>query len=137
MRIVFDTNVIVSALRSNKGASFQLVSRFRKLPIDICISVALVLEYEAVLKRDGLVPLTEMQVDIFLDILCNNTLHPKITYLWRPFLKDAKDDLVLELALNAGAIIVTHNVKDFEGSESLGVKVLTPAQLIDLLVKKG
>ena len=50
----------------------------------------------------------------------------EIHFLWRPFLSDADDDMVLELALAAGCqYIITHNVTDFHGSEQqLGVTAL-------------
>ena len=137
MRVVFDTNVLVAGLRSKRGLSYRLLANLTALPIELCVSVALVLEYEAVLKRPDMVPLTHAQVDIFLDFLCAHTLHPAINYLWRPFLDDPNDDMLLELAANAGATIVTYNLEDFRGSETLGVNVIDPAELVRVLVKKG
>ena len=137
MRVVLDTNVIVAALRSKQGLSYQLLSRFVNLPIELCLSVALVLEYEAVLKRPGLISLTPGQIDTVLDYLCAHAYHAKISYLWRPYLKDPIDDLVLELAVTAGAKIISYNLKDFKGSERLGVRVFEPAELFRELIKKG
>ena len=52
----------------------------------------------------------------------------EIHFLWRPFLSDADDDMVLELALAAGCqYIIAHNVKDFEGCRQLGVVAMPPA----------
>ena len=137
MRAVFDTNVLVAGLRSQQGSSYQLLTRLSTLPVELCVSVALVLEYEAVLKRPGMVPLTHVQIDAFLDFLCAHTLHPTITYLWRPFLDDPNDDMLLELAANANATIVTYNLRDFRGSETLSVEVIDPAALFRRLLKKG
>ena len=137
MRVVLDTNVIVAGLRSRSGLSYQLLANLSALPVSICLSVALVLEYEAVLKRPDMVPLTVKQINNFLDFLCAHTLHPEINYLWRPFLRDPKDDLLLELAANANANIVTYNLKDFQGSEELGVRAMEPATLFRDLIQKG
>ena len=137
MRLVFDTNVLVAGLRSQQGLSYQLLTRLTTLPTELCVSVALVLEYEAVLKRPGMVPLTHTQIETFLDFLCANTVHPTINYLWRPFLDDPNDDMLLELAANANATIITYNLKDFRGSETLGVEVIDPAELFRRLLKKG
>ena len=89
------------------------------------------------LKRPGMVPLTHAQIDTFLDFLCAHTVHPTINYLWRPFLNDPDDDMLLELAANANATTVTHNLKDFRGSETLGVNAIDPVQLVRTLLKKG
>ena len=91
----------------------------------------LVLEYEDVAKRPGMVPaLTAEDIDVVIEYLCVKANQRKIFFLWRPFLKDPKDDLVFELAVSAQADIVTFNVGDFGGSETLGVRVLTPQTLL-------
>ena len=55
-------------------------------------------------------------------------------FLWRPFLPDADDDMVLELAFAAGSrYIVAHNVKDFHGSEELGVTAIRPRDFLNLI----
>ena len=137
LKVVFDTNILVAGLRSKQGLSYQLLANLKTLPIELCTSVALVLEYEAVLKRLNMVPLAHAQIDTFLDFLCAHSTHPTINYLWRPFLNDPDDDMLLELAANANATIVTHNLKDFRGSETLGVNAIDPAQLVRTLLKKG
>ncbi len=105
--------------------------------MEVCLSVALVLEYEAVLKRPGMVPLTHKQVDTLLDTLCAHALLVKLNYLWRPYLRDPKDDLLLELAVNANAAIVTYNLGDFVGSKTLDVQAIDPATLFRNLIQKG
>jgi predicted nucleic acid-binding protein len=86
-----------------------------------------VIEYEAVAKRQAreLGP-TFSDVDDVLDYLCSVSDHRKIFYLWRAYLRDPRDYLVLELAVEAGAeYIVTHNVRDFVGADAFGVAPLT------------
>ena len=46
-----DTDVMVAALRSNTGASRQLLISALRKRFDLLLSVPLILEYEAVLKR--------------------------------------------------------------------------------------
>jgi predicted nucleic acid-binding protein len=54
--------------------------------------------------------------------------------LWRPFLKDPQDDHVLELAVAGGCkFIITHNVRDFSGSEKFGVRVVTPRTFLQVI----
>jgi putative PIN family toxin of toxin-antitoxin system len=130
-RIVLDTNVLVSALRSSQGASFRLISLIGQGKFSLHLSVPLVLEYEEVLLRTKPDVLTKQDIEDFLDYLCNIGEHHKIFFLWRPFLKDVDDDMVLELATNAMCShIVTFNGKDFVGSEQFGLKVLTPPEFL-------
>ena len=47
-------------------------------------------------------------------------------------LRDPKDDMVLELAVEAGCdFIVTHNIRDFAGAERFGVRAITPGQFLE------
>ena len=55
--------------------------------------------------------LSEQAINDLLDYICATSKHTKIYYLWRPCLKDPKDDMVLELAVAAKAdFIVTYNL---------------------------
>lgn len=99
------------------------------------LSTALVLEYESVLKREALViGYSPDEVDKLVGFLCTVATPQPIYFLWRPQLRDSKDDMVLELAANAGCrYIVTLNVRDFAGSERFGVQAITPAHFLALL----
>jgi len=131
-QIVIDTNVLAAALRSKRGASYKLLMLIDSGKFNIHISVPLVLEYEDVAKRlleD--IPLTEKDIDDILDYLCAVAQQQQIFYLWRPFLKDPKDDMVLELAVAANCdFIVTYNEKDFRGAERFGLRVVTPKEFL-------
>ena len=70
----------------------------------------------------------------FLRYLASQAHLQEIHFLWRPLLLDPDDDMILELAFAAGCTyIVTHNVKDFHGSEELGVTVITPRDFLKLI----
>jgi putative PIN family toxin of toxin-antitoxin system len=135
VRVVLDTNVLVAAMRSRRGASFEVVSRVGKGVFDIAVSVSLVLEYESVLLRH--VPasaLTEQDIRDLIDYVCEVGVWQEIFFLWRPYLRDPNDDLILELAVAAGCdAVVTHNVRDFGGAERLGVRVVTPGTFLQNL----
>ena len=96
---------------------------------NINLSVPLVLEYEDVLLRqEPGVPLTAEAVGSVLDYHCAVARQHPIFFLWRPFLRDPKDDMVLELAVKAEChFIVTFNERDFAGIEQFGLEALTPA----------
>ena len=136
--VVLDTNVLVSALRSKRGASHRLLTHLDSGLYTPVVSVPLVLEYESVAKKQSAhTHLTGRDVDTVFDYICGRALAAKIFYLWRPLLRDSKDDMVLETAVAADCKrIVTFNVRDFEGAERFGVKIMTPqAFLAEIGVK--
>ena len=130
--MVLDTNVIVAALRSNRGASFRVLSNVDSGGFEICLSVPLVLEYEAALHRHARsIGLTRRDVTDVLDYLCAVAHRQPIFFLWRPQLRDPQDDMVLELAVAAGCrFLVTFNTRDFASADSFGIRVVTPQQFL-------
>ena len=130
--IVLDTNVLIAGLWSREGASFQVLEGVRAGWLQPVLSVPLVLEYEMVLQRQaGELGLRAGDVDRILDSLCALGTHHQIHFLWRPSLRDPRDEMVLELAVAAGCPeLVTFNVRDFEGAERLGVWPILPGALL-------
>lgn len=136
MKVVLDTSVLVAAARSRRGASFALVSSIPGSQFQLCLSVGLYCEWQEVLTRPENLPPGRTVEDAlrFLRFLASRAHLQEIHFLWRPFLSDPDDDLILELAFAAGCRhIVTHNVKDFHGSEQLGITALTPRDFLNLI----
>lgn len=131
-QIVIDTSVLVAALRSRRGASYKLLTLIDSNKFVANVSVPLVIEYEEAAKRlVGQIALTARDIDHILDYICAVARHHAVFYLWRPFLKDPKDDMVLELAVSAGCdFIVTYNQRDFEGVEQFGIGAITPKEFL-------
>ncbi len=134
-QIVIDTNVLIAAQRSKRGASSRLISLVGTGQFDIHVSVLLVLEYEEVLLRQRSQPgLTYEDVVDLLDALCSLAIPHKIYFLWRPYLHDRKDELVLEFAVAARYdYIITHNRRDFSGAEMFGLSVLDPRAFLQAI----
>ncbi len=139
IRLVIDTNVLVSGLRSNQGASFELLSLVDRNKFTLCVSVPLIVEYEKVLSDPRVkIPLSKKEIGRIIDYLCFIAEKQKIYYLWRPRLPDPGDDMLLELAVAGNCnVIVTFNLKDFAGAEHFGIQVLTPKQLLKLIEKEN
>lgn len=128
-QIVLDTNVLVAALKSSRGSSFRLLSLIDSGNFTINLSTPLVAEYEEVLHRE--IPhLSRAEINDILDYICSVGKRHKIFYLWRPVLKDADDDFILELAVKCGADIITWNVKDFKRAGKFGITIQTPAEFL-------
>ncbi|MBD3337616.1 MAG: putative toxin-antitoxin system toxin component, PIN family [Candidatus Lokiarchaeota archaeon] len=132
-KIVLDTNVLYSGLYSSEGASYVILEKIYDGLVIPVISTPLIFEYEEVLKRDqSILHLSDNEIDKLLDNICDLGEAQRISFLWRPYLKDPKDDHVLELAIASNTnMIVTHNIKDFRGSENFGINVIKPGQFLE------
>ncbi len=133
INIVLDTNVLVSALRSQKGASYKLLTLIDNNNFELNISVPLFLEYESVtLRKELKLPLNKTDIFDILNYIAKVANKREIFFLWRPYLKDPKDDLVLEVAVESESkIIVTYNKKDFSGVDKFGIEILTPKEFLE------
>jgi putative PIN family toxin of toxin-antitoxin system len=134
LRIVVDTNVVFEGLTKQGGASGLIIDAWLAGLMMVCVSNALAYEYDDVLSRK----LSEERwsnLEPVLGQLLNVAQYINIYFSWRPTSPDAGDDLVIDCAMNAGAIIVTSNIRDFRSAkESLGLQVLTPVQFVSILV---
>lgn len=136
MRVVFDTSVLVAAARSRRAASFALVNSIPSSSFQICLSVPLYLEWQDVLTRPEHLPSGRSAQDALaaLRALAACAHLQDIYYLWRPFLGDPDDDMVLELAVAANCrYIVTHNPRDFAGALQLGVEIVLPGEFLRIV----
>src|ERR1700720_949625 len=130
MRVALDTDVVVAAVRSRRGASRGWVRAILTGEATLLLSVPLALQYEAVLTRPEHVAAagaTVEQITTLLDALFAVCRAVEISFLWRPILRDADDEMVLEVAANGRADrLLTFNERDFAGAERLGVMVERP-----------
>ena len=133
IRIILDTNVLYAGLYSSEGASYQILRAIERGQIKIILSTPLLFEYEDILsRRKSELGLSERQIEAILDNLCRLSDHQEIYYLWRPFLKDPKDDHILEVAVASQTkTIGTHNTKDFSGIDKFEIRPKTPGQLLE------
>ncbi|MBV8359230.1 MAG: putative toxin-antitoxin system toxin component, PIN family [Deltaproteobacteria bacterium] len=135
MRAVLDTDVVVAAMRSPAGASAAILQAARRGEPSLLLSVTLALEYEAIchqaehLLASGL---ADQEVEIFVTAVIAIAEPAKIHFLWRPQLRDAGDEMVMETAVNGGAdALITFNVRDYgEMPSRFGIEVLLPREAI-------
>jgi putative PIN family toxin of toxin-antitoxin system len=141
VKLVLDTNVVVSALRQRAGASAEVVRRVLRGELAAAASTALHLEYEAVVTRPEhlrAAGFTHADILVVLDALAAAMAEAPIWWRLRPMSPDPGDDLVIEAAFNAGADkVVTSNERDLAKPCSvLGIRTVTPHMLL-LELRRG
>lgn len=134
-RLILDTNVLVTALCNQGGASHLLIRLALADKITMLASPPLWLEYEAVLKRPEIRlrhGISLDNLDIVLDTLAAHVEPVHLNYLWRPQLRDPSDEMVLETALIGCAdVLVSFNTKDFaDAARRFNLKLVTPSECI-------
>lgn len=131
-RLVLDTDVVVAAMRSPRGASAAILLEADAGTVTLLASLPLALEYEAVCSRPEhrrAAELTRDEVQVFIGAVLALVEPVEIYFLWRPQLRDPADEMVLEAAINGQAeAIVTFNRRDYgAAAEQFGITVLSPA----------
>ena len=140
MRVVLDTNVLVAASRSSRGASYAIVSELPSPKFEIALTIPLYMEYQDALTRPETMGkrYTVDEAIRFTRYLCSIAHQQTIYFLWRPWLKDPKDDMVLEAAFaSQSQFIVTHNLKDFADKgieEHFGICPVSPKQFLETII---
>lgn len=100
--------------------------------LELLVSVPLMIEYEAVLTREEHLAAAGASVEDVMTVLdaLATVLEPvRLSFLWRPMVPDAGDDMVLETAVNGRAeLLVTCDLRHFEAASSrFGIDVEAPA----------
>jgi putative PIN family toxin of toxin-antitoxin system len=142
MRLVVDTTVMVAAIRSDTGASRQLLVAGLERQFVMLASVPLLIEYQAVMTRQEHLAASQLSggdVEALLDAVAAVAEPVRLDFLWRPVLSDADDDMVLETAVNGQAdSIVTFNRRHFGlVTKQFGIGVLAPAEIVAQLERKS
>jgi putative PIN family toxin of toxin-antitoxin system len=139
MILTIDTNVIFSALYSNKGASYSIITKVIDEKIKLAISPQVYFEYYDVLMREEnlkILNLSVKEVEDFLDLMALLAQKHSIYYLLRPNLPDENDNIFIECAFASNSdYLVTSNIKDFKQNELKGFrfKVVTPKEIYKII----
>jgi predicted nucleic acid-binding protein len=120
------------SLDSNQEHQPPQSSRLIENSLRLGILICLVMEYRDVLSREDLnLGLSAADIEALIEFHCSVAIKHQIFFLWRPYLPDPKDDMVLELAVTAGCdSVITYNHRDFAGIEKFGIRAITPAEFL-------
>jgi predicted nucleic acid-binding protein len=135
IRGVMDTNVLVAAFRSRRGASFEIFRRLRRGEWVAVLSNHLLYEYEEILKRNASVlGLSRSDVDTILNAICARAEEWILLPDWPPILSDPDNEPLAQLAEeSASKIIVTHNTAHLQPAIQRGIQVLPPREFLAIL----
>lgn len=132
MKIVLDTNVLVSGLLSPYGASAGIVGMVSSGVLRLCYDARVMVEYQDVLVRPKFQfdPRKVKDLLVFMEqsgeVVATSPLNAR--------LPDVHDEIFLEVALAGRAVfLITGNTKHFPASSRQGVNVVTPRAFLDLL----
>jgi predicted nucleic acid-binding protein len=130
-----DTDTVVAAMRSPRGASAELLRAARTGRVALLATAPLCFEYESVCHRPehmAAAGLASPDVAVFVDAVVDLMEPVEVWFLWRPQLRDPGDELVLEAAVNGrAAAITTFNRRDYlSAAGRFGIEILLPSETI-------
>lgn len=129
MRIVLDTNVLVSAILTPAGAAHQILQLVFRGDLQACVDPRIKAEYREVLAR-GKFDFPQKMVEQFLEGLLENSTEV-IAAAIPGFFPDEDDRVFVEVALAAHAqTLITGNARHFQGAKKLGLRVVTPREFL-------
>ena len=132
MRIVLDTNVLVSGLLSATGPPAWIVEAVITGELELALDAAIRNEYEDVLRRPEL-GLDRGNVDDLLAAVDRFAFLVAAVPPCPEPLPDHDDEPFLAVATATASILVTGNARHFPARARHGVRVLTPRELADSL----
>lgn len=135
MRVVYDTNVLVSAALKPDSLPAVLVSLALAQRVHLCLSPPILAEYTAVLQR----PKFGFEAHGIATLLEDLT---RVALLARPTMRldvapDEADNRFLECALEASAaFLVTGNLRHFPRAVFEDIQILAPARFARVLAER-
>lgn len=136
MRIVVDTNVLVSGLLSPFGPPGIVVAQIVSGSVSLCYDGRILAEYADVLRRETF-PFSETSITALLDaIQANGELTFAAPTSMR--LPDPADEPFLEVAVASMVdYLVTGNVRHFPDSARQGVRIVSPRMFVETGLRPG
>ena len=130
MKIVLDTNVLVSGMLNPSGPPGRIVDLLREGALQPVVDDRILAEYADVLRRNYFLKyFTVTEREDIIDYLTKNSHYMLSTVLARD-LPDEADVPFLEIAVTGGVPLITGNLKHYPESSSMGCHVLTAREFM-------
>ena len=134
MRIVLDTNVLVSGLLTPFGSSGEIVRMVFSGELILCIDARILSEYKEVLNRPKF-KFDKDKIATLIDFIMQYGQVVSSSPLKRPP-SDPDDEPFLEVAVAGNAkTLITGNKVHYPDASQEGIEVLSPSEFIDLIRK--
>lgn len=130
MRLVVDTNVLVSGLLTPFGAPGVIVSLIAAGRLVLCYDARILAEYDDVLRRPPFAFEEENIASFLAQIQAQGEMVAPVPLSIR--LRDEDDEPFLEVAAAAGVeFLVTGNLRHFPEGGWNGIRVVSPREFLD------
>lgn len=131
MRVVLDTNILVSATMWDNSVSNKLIRVLAEKDIEIFTSYDILEEYKKVLRRDFKYEEEDIN-KIILELLSYmQIIEP--TIIIKVVIKDPDDDRIIECAVDSNSdFIISYNKHLLEIGEYKEIKIITPEDFLKL-----
>jgi uncharacterized protein len=133
LKIVLDTNVLVSGILSPNGPPAAVLRALLTGQVRLCFDERIVSEYRNVLTRTRFSFDRELVDELlgFLEAAGSPTLAAPLAVT----LPDPWDQMFIEVAVSSEAdFLVTGNLKHFPAKARAGVRVVSPRAFLDVLL---
>lgn len=134
MKIVLDTNVLVSGILSPNGPPAAVLRALLTERVTLCFDERIVSEYRDVLTRTRFAFDRELVEELigFLETAGSPTLATPLAVT----LPDPWDQMFVEVAVSSNAdCLVTGNLRHFPETARAGVRVVSPREFLDVLLQ--
>jgi len=136
IKIVLDTNVVVSALLKADSTPELIVSMIREKQMLLCLSKGIFEEYSEVLGRDKFKGLNRKKVKELLSKLKKDAIWVDPHTSVDAIKADPTDNKFLECALKARAdFLITGNTRHFSFNKFHDILITTPSEFLHIMAK--
>jgi putative PIN family toxin of toxin-antitoxin system len=137
MRVVLDTNVLVSRLLSTSGAPASIIDRWRQGAFEVLASTSMLAEYRRVLaypKIQARLRLTNARLDQLIEDFHQVVVLVEPSEVIEAISSDPADNKFIECAVAGSAEYIVSGDRHLLGLQQFrGIRILTPAAFLTIL----